>query len=123
MRIRFRNCALISVFILNSFAYADLSDDRLETNINDRMKNQSSIDQKKPVPIKDSAITREIKENLRSGKLSNFAKNIQVITANGHVTLKGRILSQQEEQLILQKTRSVSGVTMVLNEMQILPEN
>lgn len=112
---------LIGSFIF-SFSFADVTEDKLETNINDRMKNAASIDQKKPAGISDSTITREIEKNLKSEKLSAYGKAVKVISANGHVTLKGRILSKEEENLIIQKVRSVGGVTMVLNEMQIIPE-
>lgn len=100
---------------------ADDVEKRLETNINDRMQNETPQDQIKIKGISDASITRQIKDTLKNSALSNFAKNIEVISARGHVTLKGRILSQDEESLILQKVRSVAGVTMVLNEMQTIP--
>ena len=113
--------AILTNFTL-SFAFADVNEDKLETNIGDRMKNAPSIDQKKPPNIKDTVITKEIQDTLRNEKLSTFGKSVRVISANGHVTLKGRIVSKEEENLIIQKVRSVGGVTMVLNEMQIIPE-
>ncbi len=112
---------LFGLLNINS-VYADVNEDKLETNISDRMKNAPSIDQRKPPAIKDSVITKEIQDTLKTEKLSTSAKSIQVISANGHVTLKGRVLSKAEESLIIQKVRSIGGVTMVLNELQIIPE-
>lgn len=103
-------------------SFADEVEHRLETNINDRMQNEISNDQIKPKGISDSAITREIKDTLKSSNLSSYGKSVEVISAHGHVTLKGRILSKSEESIILQKVRSVAGVTMVLNEMQTIPD-
>ena len=122
MRSLFIIAIAIIANITLSFAVADVNEDKLETNIGDRMKNAPSIDQKKPVEFKDTVIAKEIQDTLRSAKLSPYGKSIKVISANGHVTLKGRIASKEEENLIIQKVRSVGGVTMVLNEMQIVPE-
>ncbi len=113
---------LIGLLALSFISFADDAERRLETNINDRMKNEIPNDQIKPKGISDSAITREIKDSLKSSKISNYAKNIRVVSAHGHVSLKGRIVSSEEESIILQKVRSVAGVTMVLNEMQISPD-
>ncbi len=118
---------LTGVFILflslcSFLSVADVVDEKLETNLKDRMQNEASIDQRKPKDFSDTMITQTIQENLRSGPLSEYGKSVKVITVHGHVTLKGRILSTQEEAIIIQKAKSVGGVTMVLNEMQIIPE-
>lgn len=102
-------------------SYADDVEKRLENNINDRMQNEIPNDQVKPKGISDSTITREIKDTLKASKLSNYGRNVEVVSAHGHVTLKGRIISNEEERIILQKVRSVAGVTMILNEMHVIP--
>ena len=111
----------VGILMLFVVARADDTEKRLEHNINDRMQNEIPADQIKPKGISDSAITREIKDSLQAAKISSSGKNIVVVSANGHVTLKGRISSKEEESLILQKVRSVAGVTMVLNELQVAP--
>ena len=113
---------IIFLFTWSFFSLADVVDEKLETNLKDRMQNEASIDQKKPREISDSVITQTIQENLRSGALSGYGQAVKVISVHGHVTLQGRILSKKEESLIIQKVKSVGGVTMVLNEMQIIPE-
>lgn len=113
----------LSIFISLCVSHADDVEQRREQNIDARMQNETPNDQIKLKGISDSTITREIKDTLKTSKLSNSAKNIEVVCARGHVSLKGRILSKEEESLILQKVRSVAGVTMVLNEMQIIPDN
>ena len=110
----------ISLVVL--IAVADQADDRLETNIKDRMQNLSSIDQKQPKELKDSAITKEIEDNLKNSTLSDYGRNVKVISAHGQVTLKGLIPSHQEEAIILEKVRSVAGVKTIFNEMKIIPE-
>lgn len=117
------NLLFFLCFVSWSFlSLGDVVDEKLETNLKDRMQNETSYDQKKPKAISDLLITQTIQENLQSGPLSEYGRAVKVITVHGRVTLKGRVLSTKEESLIVQKAKSVGGVTMVINEMQFIPE-
>lgn len=74
-------------------------------------------DQKQKVP--DQVITSRVMQNLRSTPyLSNAAKNIQVITRDGAVTLKGKAANENEGMQIEYMVKNVPGVTSVDNELQ-----
>ncbi len=50
---------------------------------------------------------------MKGGELSTTAKNIIVITANGHVTLRGPVKTAQEKAKIDQLAKSAAGNTWV----------
>jgi osmotically-inducible protein OsmY len=69
---------------------------------------------------KDLAITQEIRRSLmKDDLLSTTAKNVKVITADGVVTLRGPVNTQQEKQTIQDKARQVAGVLRVDNQLDV----
>src|SRR5689334_25170823 len=58
----------------------------------------------------DLKTTQAIRQALmKDGELSTSAKNIKVITANGHVTLRGPVKTAQEKAKIDQLAKSAAG--------------
>jgi hyperosmotically inducible periplasmic protein len=70
----------------------------------------------------DLAITRDIRRALVADKtLSTYAHNVKVITANGEVTLKGPVRSEDERKAVEAKAVEVAGQGRVANELTIAP--
>jgi len=72
----------------------------------------------------DLAITRGIRRAIVADKnLSTYAHNVKVITANGEVTLKGPVRSEEERKAIEAKAVEVAGQGRVANELTVAPPN
>ena len=65
-------------------------------------------------------MSRHIRQAVnQDNQLSTTAKNIKIITANGKVTLRGPVNSEAEKQQIVDKIKSVEGVTSVDNQLEV----
>jgi hypothetical protein len=69
----------------------------------------------------DESITSDVRRSLISPGLSANARNSNVMTTNGVVTLTGTVASQQEKNLLEQNARGSAGVHVVVNNLQIRP--
>jgi hyperosmotically inducible periplasmic protein len=97
--------------------------DNTATNERDRSgKTKTSGDQSNSSA--DLKITQAIREALmKDGELSMTAKNIKVITANGHVTLRGPVKTAQEKAKIDQIAKSAAGGTQIDNQLDVKGSN
>jgi osmotically-inducible protein OsmY len=72
----------------------------------------------------DRETTRQIRKALMADKgLSMYAHNVKIITANGMVTLRGPVRTEDEKMSIESKAKSVAGVTDVKNELTVAPKS
>ena len=72
----------------------------------------------------DLKTTRAIRQALmKDGELSTTAKNIKVITANGHVTLRGPVKTAQEKAKIGQLAKSAAGGAQIDNQLDVNGSN
>jgi hypothetical protein len=72
----------------------------------------------------DLKITQAIRQALmKDGELSMTAKNIKVITANGHVTLRGPVKTAQEKAKIDQLAKSAAGGAQIDNQLDVKGSN
>ncbi|HEX9425849.1 MAG TPA: BON domain-containing protein [Pyrinomonadaceae bacterium] len=72
----------------------------------------------------DLKTTQAIRQALmKDGELSMTAKNIKVITANGHVTLRGPVKTAQEKAKIDQLARSAAGGAQIDNQLDVKGSN
>jgi len=70
----------------------------------------------------DTDITRRIRKAVIADKsLSTYAHNVKIITANGMVTLKGPVRSDDEKAAIEKMAVDVAGKANVSNEMTVAP--
>src|SRR5678815_3232510 len=68
----------------------------------------------------DLKITQAIRQALmKDGELSTAAKNIKVITANGHVTLRGPVKTAQEKAKVDQLAKSAAGGAQVDDQLDV----
>jgi hyperosmotically inducible protein len=69
----------------------------------------------------DLIITQKIRRSMMdSDSLSLIAKNVQVITRNGEVTLRGSVNDSVESDEILDIANGVNGVKNVNNQIEVL---
>jgi osmotically-inducible protein OsmY len=68
----------------------------------------------------DQALAQQIASSLREdSSLAATAPNITVEVNNGTVTLKGSVNSQQQRSDIESKVRNITGVTQVVNNLEV----
>src|SRR5437763_10673635 len=72
----------------------------------------------------DLKTTQAIRQALmKHGELSTAARNIKVITANGHVTLRGPVKTAQEKAKIDQLAKSAAGGARIDNQLDVKGSN
>jgi len=72
----------------------------------------------------DLKTTQTIRQALmKDDELSMTAKNIKVITANGHVTLRGPVKTAQEKAKIDQLAKSAAGGAQIDNQLDVKGSN
>ena len=93
--------------------------DNTATNQRDRSRDtRTSGDQSNTSA--DLQITQAIRRGLiKDNSLSNNAKNIKVITANGQVTLRGPVNTPQEKPKIEQIAKSAAGGAQIVDELEV----
>lgn len=71
----------------------------------------------------DRVTTQKIRKAILADKsLSSYAHNVKVITANGSVTLKGPVRSDEEKTAIETKATDVAGAANVKSELTVAPK-
>ena len=95
------------------------------TSINERDRSsetQTSGDQSNSSA--DLKITQAVRQALvKDSELSTTAKNIKVITTNGHVTLRGPVKTAQEKAKIDQLAKSAAGGVQIDNQLDVKGSN
>jgi osmotically-inducible protein OsmY len=118
--------ALASLSVVNLTALADnekAKPDNTAMNERDRSgETKTSGDQSNSSA--DIKTTQAIRQALmKDGELSMTAKNIKVITANGHVTLRGPVKTAQEKAKIDQLAKSAAGGAQIDNQLDVKGSN
>ena len=68
----------------------------------------------------DMAITQAMRKAVVADKsLSTNAHNIKIVTKDGNLTLRGPVASEAERLAIVEKTKGLTGVNMVHNQLDI----
>ena len=117
--------ACLSAVSLTALAADDknVNPDNTAKNERDRSgETQTSGDQSNsPADLK---ITQAIRQALmKDTELSMTAKNIKVITANGHVTLRGPVTTAQEKAKIDQLAKSAAGGAHIDDQLDVKGSN
>jgi hyperosmotically inducible protein len=120
---------LLALACLSAFSLAVLAGnektkpDNTATNERDRSgETKTSGDQSNSSA--DLKTTQAIRQALmKDGELSTTAKNIKVVTANGHVTLRGPVKTPQEKAKIDQLAKSAAGGAQIDNQLDVKGSN
>jgi hyperosmotically inducible protein len=118
--------ALASLSVISLAALADNEKAKPDnTSINERDRSgetKTSGDQSNSSA--DLKTTQAIRQALmKDGELSMTAKNIKVITANGHVTLRGPVKTAQEKTKLDQLAKSAAGGAQIDNQLDVEGSN
>jgi osmotically-inducible protein OsmY len=113
--------AYLSAFTLAALAADDKKTEPDNTAINERDRSgdtKTSGDQSNSSA--DLKLTQAIRQALmKEPSLSTTAKNIKVITADGHVTLRGPVKTTQEKAKIDQLARSAAGGAQIDDQLEV----
>ena len=117
---------LLTLTCLSALTLAGLAADDKNMNPDNTGKNerdrsgetQTSGDQSNSAA--DLKTTQAIRQALmKDSELSATAKNIKVITANGHVTLRGPVKTAQEKAKIDQLAKSAAGGAQIEDQLEV----
>ena|SRR5213593_2424724 len=122
---RFISSVLVCILGLGLSLFAQTSNrqttppDNTNANKRDRGQHQATADQQKGNQH-DREITRDIRRSITNDKgLSTYAKNIEITTQDGNVTLRGPVRSEEEKREIEAKANEVAGASHVKSEIEI----
>jgi len=72
------------------------------------------------IKASDTEVTQQIHQVLASDPaFSTMARNVQVVTANGKVTLHGVVANQDEKLAVGSKAREIAGPKNVDNQLEV----
>jgi osmotically-inducible protein OsmY len=91
------------------------------TGVNTRDRDQRALTaQDQPENDADRQLTARVRQAIvADNQLSTSAHNVKVITANGVVTLRGPVKSDQERAAVAAKAQQVAGVQRVDNQLEV----
>jgi osmotically-inducible protein OsmY len=115
----------VSELSISAFATdASTSSNSVATSVRDADKdNQDVVLTPEYTSYKDMRISRNIRNALVQDKqLSASAKNIDIISSAGHVSLIGPVQSKNEARRILANARHVEGIATLKSELTV-PQN
>ncbi len=92
------------------------------TKVNKRDTNTQATTADKA--IKNNLSDRQVEAHIRrevvkDKSLSTYAHNVKIVSANGKVTLKGPVRSEQEKQTVEQYAKKYAADQNVINELTV----
>src|SRR5690349_16160754 len=119
----------MSPILCGAYSFALLQDsstfspDNSGLNVRDRSSEAVTADSQ-PNFKDDLELTARIRRAIMSDRsLSTMAQNIKVISANGQVTLRGPVRSDQERTAIASDVHRVVGVNNVDNRLEVVSQS
>jgi len=109
----------LSLFALSAIAQNAPDADNTKKNERDRSgETQTSGDQSNSQgDVKTTAAIR--RAVVKDHSLSNMAKNVKIITANGTVTLRGPVKTDAEKAKIAELAQSAAGNAKIDNQLEV----
>ena len=93
--------------------------DNTAVNVRDRNSGTVTAGQQSNTKA-DIELTRQIRRAItKDSSLSMMAHNVKIVSANGEVTLRGPVQTEQEKTSIASKAQAVAGVTNVDNQLEV----
>lgn len=127
----FRSLLLAGILVLSCGALVMAQDspaqnpasDNTKMNQRDRNPNEPTADQQQN-NRSDRDITQQVRKAIVADKsFSTYAHNIEVVTQNGQVTLKGPVRSEEEKHAVEAKAAEVAGEGKVNSELTVKPKS
>ena len=121
---------LLALTCLSAFSLAVVADDNEKTKPDNTATNERDRWGKPRLLATSQIVLRNLKTTqairqalMKDSELSMTAKNIKVITANGHVTLRGPVKTAQEKSKIDQLAKSAAGGAQIDNQLDVKGSN
>jgi hyperosmotically inducible periplasmic protein len=93
--------------------------DNSAVNVKDRASGAMTADQQSNAKS-DVELTREIRKAVIKDKsLSILAHNVKIISANGSVTLRGPVNTEEEKTAIASKAQAIAGADKVVDQLKV----
>lgn len=83
------------------------------------LSNNPSVLDQGSASQQDTEITRRIREDLGKTDLSTSAKNVEVITLDNEITLRGTVANATEKQKVYDTAQNLAGTRTINNELVI----
>ena len=98
---------------------APVAPDNSAVNVRDRDPGAMTAGQQSNTKS-DVELTREIRRAVvKDHSLSMLAHNVKIVTANGSVTLRGPVKTEEEKAAIASKAQQISGADKVDNQLEV----
>jgi hyperosmotically inducible periplasmic protein len=98
---------------------SSVAPDNSAVNARDRNPNAITAGQQANVKT-DVELTREIRRSvIKDHSLSMMAHNVKIVTANGNVTLRGPVETEDEKNDIASKAQAIAGADKVDNQLEV----
>jgi hyperosmotically inducible periplasmic protein len=98
---------------------APVAPDNSAVNVRDRSPGAMTADQQSNAKS-DVELTREIRRAVVKDKsLSMMAHNVKIVSANGSVTLRGPVKTEEEKNAIASKAQTIAGADKVDNQLEV----
>ena len=93
--------------------------DNSAVNVRDRNPAAMTADQQSNNKA-DVELTRQIRRAvMKDDSLSMMAHNVKIVSANGDVTLRGPVKTEQEKTVIASKAQAIAGADKVDNQLEV----
>ncbi len=98
---------------------APVAPDNSAVNVRDRDPNAMTAGAQSNAKS-DVELTREIRRAVvKDPSLSMLAHNVKIVTANGSVTLRGPVKTEEEKAAIASKAQQIAGADKVDNQIEV----
>lgn len=98
---------------------AAVAPDNSAVNVRDRDPNAMTAGEQSSTKS-DIELTREIRRAVvKDDSLSTLAHNVKIVCANGAVTLRGPVKTEQEKVAIASKAEAIAGPNKVENRLEV----
>ena len=125
--IRLIVCALaLSGALLTGGLQAQTSQasDNTKTNKGDTSTRSTTADKAVKNNLSDRQVEALIRrEVVKDKNLSTYAHNVKIVSANGKVTLRGPVRSEEEKQTVEQYAKKYAADQNVINELTVKPKS
>ena len=93
--------------------------DNSAVNVRDRAPGAMTADQQSNAKS-DVELTRRIRRAVvKDHSLSMLAHNVKIVSANGSVTLRGPVKTEEEKTAIASKAQAIAGAGNVNNQLEV----
>jgi hyperosmotically inducible periplasmic protein len=98
--------------------------DNTKANKGDTSARSTTADKAMKNNLSDRQVEAHIRRDVVKDKsLSTYAHNVKIVSANGKVTLRGPVRSDEEKQKVEQYAKKYAADQNVINELTVTPKS